>query len=59
MSAWFVDAPSWPVRRSAEPELTSEQVLAVLDQITPEVYADALASLAETEIPAETKETAA
>lgn len=50
-AAWIVDAPSWPPPHP-DVELSSDEILDVLDRITPEVYASALANLAKTEIPA-------
>lgn len=51
-AAWIVDAPSWPLS-NLDVELSSDEVLDVLDRITPKVYAAAVASLAETEITVE------
>lgn len=56
MTTWWVDAPSWPVQPVTDNELTSDEVLDVLDLITPEVYAAALASLADTTVPTEIAE---
>jgi len=52
MSDRYRIPPSWPASPVSEGELTSEQILDVLDQVS-DVYEGALESLAETVVPGE------
>lgn len=45
---WTIDKPTWPTRH--DDNLTSDQILDVLDQVNSH-YADAVTSLADTQIP--------